>query len=703
MDAEVHAARGAELHPGVVGHLERDQRADRPQPRLERQPGHRRHRPVRVQRPLDRPLTAPPASPSTAPPVAEAGGQPGDAVSLTSPTAGQSFAEATGARLASDLRRHRRRVPDRRQPGRHRHHVAVQRQRPSARATPPANAFDKGNPTAPRQPGRVPGRRQRGRANRQPPSALVLRRRRITVAAPPTPTSVPRVEFLVDGILVATDTRPLHRQRHRPTTATPPRVDGASRPAPPPRRGLHGKAAARSTTPSPAPPATSTRCGRPRSTPRWPTPPAAPSAPRCGWSAASTAVWMDRIAPSTRPTSPRAGGTDHLRRRYPGRRQRRRAAGHPDRGLRPAQPRLRGAGLQRRAAHRPERARPLPDRVHRPDPLDPVQPAYANLRIVTHHRARLAAQPGHQRERAQASPCCTRPSRPAPTSTASATRSTSCTRSRTSTPTSTSPTRAGSAGPTTSTARSTCSADAQRARACAGYDKSTGSSPTRPTTRRWRSRTCPTRTCRWAAADPVGPFYELNPRFDERDFATNLQAVRRGRAAPSCGMLIDTSRNGWGGAGPHGGVRRRPTSTPMSTSPRSTGAPTAAAGATRPGPGLGIRPTASTGTPGIDAFVWVKPPGESDGVTQADRRPRRPGQGLRRDVRPQRHQPLQLCLPDQRRRGAARRALVPGAVHDAGAERLPGGAQPLSRRLTAGVSPPRSTLAAVRGPTRGAP
>jgi cellulose 1,4-beta-cellobiosidase len=35
------------------------------------------------------------------------------------------------------------------------------------------------------------------------------------------------------------------------------------------------------------------------------------------------------------------------------------------------------------------------------------------------------------------------------------------------------------------------------------------------------------------------------------------------------------------------------------------------------GAGLGVRPTAATGTPGIDAFVWVKPPGESDGVSQA--------------------------------------------------------------------------------------
>jgi cellulose 1,4-beta-cellobiosidase len=34
------------------------------------------------------------------------------------------------------------------------------------------------------------------------------------------------------------------------------------------------------------------------------------------------------------------------------------------------------------------------------------------------------------------------------------------------------------------------------------------------------------------------------------------------------------------------------------------------------GAGIGARPTASTGITGVDAFVWVKPPGESDGVSE---------------------------------------------------------------------------------------
>jgi cellulose 1,4-beta-cellobiosidase len=32
------------------------------------------------------------------------------------------------------------------------------------------------------------------------------------------------------------------------------------------------------------------------------------------------------------------------------------------------------------------------------------------------------------------------------------------------------------------------------------------------------------------------------------------------------------------------------------------------------GAGIGARPTADTGIPGVDAFVWAKPPGESDGT-----------------------------------------------------------------------------------------
>jgi cellulose 1,4-beta-cellobiosidase len=81
------------------------------------------------------------------------------------------------------------------------------------------------------------------------------------------------------------------------------------------------------------------------------------------------------------------------------------------------------------------------------------------------------------------------------------------------------------------------------------------------------------------------------------------------------GMLIDTSRNGWGGTA-------RPTGPGATTSVDTyvdggrydrrlnTGNWCNQAGA-----GLGERPKAAP-EPGIDAYVWMKPPGESDGASK---------------------------------------------------------------------------------------
>ena len=112
-------------------------------------------------------------------------------------------------------------------------------------------------------------------------------------------------------------------------------------------------------------------------------------------------------------------------------------------------------------------------------------------------------------------------------------------------------------------------------------------------------------------------FYEYNPRFDERDFASDLQAAFASRGCTGCGMLIDTSRNGWGGA-------NRPTAVSTSTDlntyvneSRVDRRPHRGGWCNQAGAGIGMRPTASTGITGVDAFVWVKPPGESDGVSEA--------------------------------------------------------------------------------------
>jgi cellulose 1,4-beta-cellobiosidase len=111
-------------------------------------------------------------------------------------------------------------------------------------------------------------------------------------------------------------------------------------------------------------------------------------------------------------------------------------------------------------------------------------------------------------------------------------------------------------------------------------------------------------------------FYEFNPRFDERDFATNLQTAFAARGCVNCGMLIDTSRNGWGGP-------NRPTQVSTSTDlntyvneSRIDRRPHRGGWCNQSGAGIGERPTANTGIAGVDAFVWVKPPGESDGVSQ---------------------------------------------------------------------------------------
>jgi cellulose 1,4-beta-cellobiosidase len=82
-------------------------------------------------------------------------------------------------------------------------------------------------------------------------------------------------------------------------------------------------------------------------------------------------------------------------------------------------------------------------------------------------------------------------------------------------------------------------------------------------------------------------------------------------------MLIDTSRNGWGGP-------NRPTAVSTSTDlntyvnqSRLDRRPHRGGWCNQNGAGIGARPTANTGITGVDAFVWVKPPGESDGVSEA--------------------------------------------------------------------------------------
>lgn len=106
---------------------------------------------------------------------------------------------------------------------------------------------------------------------------------------------------------------------------------------------------------------------------------------------------------------------------------------------------------------------------------------------------------------------------------------------------------------------------------------------------------------------------DWNLYVDEQSFAQAFRQKLISLGFPSnIGMLIDTSRNGWGGAS-------RPTAASTSTNldtfvnqSRIDRRIHAGNWCNQSGAGLGFRPTVAPAA-GIDAYVWVKPPGESDG------------------------------------------------------------------------------------------
>lgn len=109
---------------------------------------------------------------------------------------------------------------------------------------------------------------------------------------------------------------------------------------------------------------------------------------------------------------------------------------------------------------------------------------------------------------------------------------------------------------------------------------------------------------------------DWNYYVDELSFAQALRTelVNQG-FAPGIGMLIDTARNGWGGSA-------RPTAAGPLTSVdayvdggRVDRRIHAGNWCNQSGAGIGERPAAAP-EPGIDAYVWAKPPGESDGNSQ---------------------------------------------------------------------------------------
>jgi cellulose 1,4-beta-cellobiosidase len=117
-------------------------------------------------------------------------------------------------------------------------------------------------------------------------------------------------------------------------------------------------------------------------------------------------------------------------------------------------------------------------------------------------------------------------------------------------------------------------------------------------------------------------FYQWNLYIDESHFdaAWASAMAAQGVGAGHNNMLIDTSRNGWGGCG--GGQYAlqtcRPTATSTSTSletyvnaSRIDRRPGKGDWCNQDGAGIGKLPGA--GTAPFQQYVWVKPPGESDG------------------------------------------------------------------------------------------
>ena len=106
---------------------------------------------------------------------------------------------------------------------------------------------------------------------------------------------------------------------------------------------------------------------------------------------------------------------------------------------------------------------------------------------------------------------------------------------------------------------------------------------------------------------------DWNRYVDELTYAQAYRTYLAGIGFPSnIGMLIDTSRNGWGGP-------NRPTRASTSTDPQTFVEQSRldrrihlGNWCNQAGAGIGERPRSTPAT-GIDAYVWIKPPGESDG------------------------------------------------------------------------------------------
>ncbi|MEV6957867.1 glycoside hydrolase family 6 protein [Streptomyces sp. NPDC051207] len=109
---------------------------------------------------------------------------------------------------------------------------------------------------------------------------------------------------------------------------------------------------------------------------------------------------------------------------------------------------------------------------------------------------------------------------------------------------------------------------------------------------------------------------DWNNYTDEQSFAQALRSklVAAGFSS-GLGMLIDTSRNGWGGTARPAGPGPQTSVDAYVDGGRIDRRIHAGNWCNQSGAGIGERPKAAPAA-GIDAYVWVKPPGESDGASQ---------------------------------------------------------------------------------------
>jgi cellulose 1,4-beta-cellobiosidase len=108
---------------------------------------------------------------------------------------------------------------------------------------------------------------------------------------------------------------------------------------------------------------------------------------------------------------------------------------------------------------------------------------------------------------------------------------------------------------------------------------------------------------------------DWNRYVDEVSYAKAYGELFTQRFGRRISILIDTSRNGWGGANRPDGPSSSTDGNTFVEESRIDRRIHTGNWCNQSGAGIGERPTAAPEA-GIDAYVWVKPPGESDGASR---------------------------------------------------------------------------------------